>query len=162
MSPLEIITQHVQHKNLSDPETLDWRVSPEFPQPGELMTIDPPPLPSGPNNDNPFDKNAYLEFQYTLKRFEGTELLRRAVNRFKYDPTMKEDDNDFYIYTQVSSIPFTPRLSHLYREGTRSRIPVYKVWARMSHLVFHRTLRYQSSLEAVNTSHCRYTCGSFS
>ncbi|KIL86067.1 hypothetical protein FAVG1_10461 [Fusarium avenaceum] len=101
LSPLEIITQHVQHKNLSDPETLDWKVTPEFPQPGELMTIDPPPLPSCPNNDNSFDKNAYLEFQYTLNRFEGTELLRRAVNRFKYDTTMKEDDNAFYIYTQV-------------------------------------------------------------
>ncbi|KAM0244816.1 hypothetical protein ACHAP5_005939 [Fusarium lateritium] len=101
LSPVEIITQHVQHKYLSDPETLDWKVTPEFPQPGELMTIDPPPLPSGPTTENPFDKDAYLEFQYTLNRFEGTELLRRAVNRFKYDPTMKEDDNDFYIYTQV-------------------------------------------------------------
>jgi hypothetical protein len=156
---VEIITQHVQHKYLSDPETLDWKVIPEFPQPGELMTIDPPPLPSGPTDENPFDKNAYLEFQYTLNRFEGTELLRRAVNRFKYDPTMKEDENDFYIYTQVSSLPFTPRVGHLHLEGTCSRIPVYKVWACMSHLLFYRALHHQSSLEAVNASHCRHTCG---
>ncbi|KAM0340760.1 hypothetical protein ACHAPU_010351 [Fusarium lateritium] len=100
MSPLEIITQHVRHKYHSDPGTLDWKNAPEFPQPSDLMTVDPPLLPTGPSSEQPFDKSAYLEFQYWLNRFEGTELLRRAVNRFKYDPTMREDDSDFYIYTQ--------------------------------------------------------------
>ncbi|KAF5678483.1 nonsense-mediated mRNA decay protein [Fusarium heterosporum] len=101
VSPLEIITQHVRHKYRSDPDTLNWKDAPEFPQPRDLMTVDPPPLPAGPSSEQLFDKNAYLQFQYCLNRFEGTELLRRAVNRFKYDPTMREDDNDFYIYTQV-------------------------------------------------------------
>ncbi|KAF4962007.1 hypothetical protein FSARC_9884 [Fusarium sarcochroum] len=99
-SALEIITEHVMNRQLLAADGLDWRSSTEFPQPRELMTIDPAPLPQGPEGEEPFNKNEYLEFQYALNRFEGTELLRKAVDVFRNEPAMTEDDS-FYIYTQV-------------------------------------------------------------
>ncbi|KAJ4253286.1 hypothetical protein NW762_010441 [Fusarium torreyae] len=99
-SALEIITDHVMSRQLLAADGQDWRSSAEFPQPGEVMAFDPAPLPQGPQEDEPFKKNEYLEFQYALNRIEGTELLRQAVNQFRNDPTMMED-NDFYIYSQV-------------------------------------------------------------
>ncbi|KAG5765355.1 hypothetical protein H9Q72_006566 [Fusarium xylarioides] len=102
----EIITQHVKHKNtLPNTGSVPWHMAPEFPHSSELMSIDPAPLPPPPIIKNLSErdaKNAYLEFQYITNRFEGTELLRQAINCFKNKPRMMEGDRDnFYIYTQV-------------------------------------------------------------
>ncbi|GKU02820.1 helicase [Fusarium langsethiae] len=98
--PIEIITQHVMHRHHTDAQSRHWLTSPEFPQPEELMAEYPAKLPAGPSDDNPPDKNAYLEFQYAMNRFEGTELLRQAIKNFRERP-LKEDSDDFYVYTQV-------------------------------------------------------------
>ncbi|KAF5590648.1 NAM7-nonsense-mediated mRNA decay [Fusarium subglutinans] len=108
-TPLEIITQHVKHKNnLPKTGSVPWHMAPEFPHSSELMSIDPAPLPPPPIVKELSErdaKNAYLEFQYITNRFEGTELLRQAVNCFKNKPRMMEGDRDnFYIYTQVRHI----------------------------------------------------------
>ncbi|KAF4949111.1 hypothetical protein FGADI_9115 [Fusarium gaditjirri] len=105
-TPLEIIAQHVKHKNhLPTTGSVPWHMAPEFPHPSELMSIDPAPLPQPPTNKDMSEhdvKNAYLEFQYLTNRFEGTELLRQAINRFRNKPRMMEGErDDFYIYTQV-------------------------------------------------------------
>ncbi|KAG5798294.1 hypothetical protein H9Q69_002691 [Fusarium xylarioides] len=102
----EIITQHVKHKNtLPNTGSVPWHMAPEFPHSSELMSIDPAPLPPPPIIKDLSErdaKNAYLEFQYITNRFEGTELLRQAINCFKNKPRMMEGDRDnFYIYTQV-------------------------------------------------------------
>lgn len=62
------------------------------------MNTEPGHLPE--NSDEVPTKSQYLENQYWLTRFEGTELLRRAVNHIRACPNMMED-SDFYIYTQV-------------------------------------------------------------
>ncbi|KAF5617797.1 NAM7-nonsense-mediated mRNA decay [Fusarium sp. NRRL 52700] len=108
-TPSEIITQHVKHKNnLPKAGSVPWHLAPEFPHSSELMSIDPAPLPPPPTVEELSErdaKNAYLEFQYITNRFEGTELLRQAINCFKNKPRMMEGDRDnFYIYTQVSHI----------------------------------------------------------
>ncbi|VTT74517.1 unnamed protein product [Fusarium fujikuroi] len=108
-TPLEIITQHVKHKNnLPKTGSVPWHLAPEFPHSSELMSIDAAPLPHPPNIKVLSErdaKNAYLEFQYITNRFEGTELLRQAINCFRNKPRMMEGDRDnFYIYTQVSHI----------------------------------------------------------
>nr|RBQ91040.1 hypothetical protein FVER53263_13112 [Fusarium verticillioides] len=102
----EIITQHVKHKNnLPKTGSVPWHLAPEFPHSSELMSIDPAPLPPPPiikELSGRDAKNAYLEFQYITNRFEGTELLRQAINCFRNKPRMMEGDRDnFYIYTQV-------------------------------------------------------------
>ncbi|KAF7549403.1 hypothetical protein G7Z17_g6403 [Cylindrodendrum hubeiense] len=79
-------------------ELLEWQTSPEIPTSGELMKTEPPYLPQNCWDNSP-SKNQYLESQYWLTRFEGTELLRRAVDRIRHYPDMMED-SDFYIYTQ--------------------------------------------------------------
>lgn len=101
--PMEIITQHVMHRHGTDTQSRHWLTSPEFPQPEELMAEYPAELPAGPSNENPFDKNAYLEFQYAMNRFEGTELLRQAIKDFREKP-LKSDRDKFYVYTQVSFV----------------------------------------------------------
>ncbi|KAK7418076.1 hypothetical protein QQX98_004215 [Neonectria punicea] len=63
------------------------------------MASEPPPL-SHLGSDRQPTKDEYLESQYWLNRYEGTELLRRAVNQVRRNPNMMEG-NDFYIYTQV-------------------------------------------------------------
>ncbi|RGP61517.1 hypothetical protein FLONG3_10487 [Fusarium longipes] len=88
------------HKHRTDTRSRHWMTSPEFPQPEELMAEDSAALPAGPSDEEPFDKNAYLEFQYALNRFEGTELLRRAVTDFRKRP-LKQDSDAFHVYTQV-------------------------------------------------------------
>ncbi|WXC45648.1 hypothetical protein QX201_005348 [Fusarium graminearum] len=98
--PMEIITQHVMHRHGTDTQSRHWLTSPEFPQPEELMAEYPAELPAGPSDENPFDKNAYLEFQYAMNRFEGTELLRQAIKDFREKP-LKSDRDKFYVYTQV-------------------------------------------------------------
>ncbi|KAL6917434.1 hypothetical protein FSST1_008929 [Fusarium sambucinum] len=98
--PIEIITQHVMHRNSTDTQSRHWLTSPELPQPEELMAEYPAELPAGPSDENPLDKNAYLEFQYAMNRFEGTELLRRAIRDFRQRP-VKEDSDTFHVYTQV-------------------------------------------------------------
>ncbi|KAF4338027.1 NAM7-nonsense-mediated mRNA decay [Fusarium beomiforme] len=106
-STTEIITQHVKHKtDLPFSESVPWHMASEFPHTSELMSIDPAPLPQHPaHREIPEHeaKNAYLEFQYLTNRFEGTEILRQAINCFRNKPTMMEGDRDdnFYIYTQV-------------------------------------------------------------
>ncbi|KAF5018322.1 hypothetical protein F66182_9706 [Fusarium sp. NRRL 66182] len=77
-----------------------WKSYPELPEPDELMTVDPAPLPPRLEEGKVPTKEDYLELQYRLNRFEGTELLRRAINAFRSNPSMAED-NEFNIYTQV-------------------------------------------------------------
>jgi len=100
----ETIARHVQHRHRTNPDSRDWSTSPELPQPEELMAIEPATLPQGPSQEESFDKQAYLEFHYTTSRFEGIELSRRAVQEFRERP-LKQDSDDFHVYTQVGS-PF--------------------------------------------------------
>lgn len=64
------------------------------------MASDPAVVPPGTLDGEALDKGGYLESQYRMCRFEGTELLRRAVNEFRGRPAMAEG-SDFFIYTQV-------------------------------------------------------------
>lgn len=80
---------------------MDWRETPEMPQKSEILANDPPPLPRN-GVMAPFrNKDRYLEVQYRLLRYEGTELLRRAVQEFREDPKMMESSNAA-VYTNVS------------------------------------------------------------
>ncbi|KAF4976079.1 hypothetical protein FZEAL_7212 [Fusarium zealandicum] len=103
VSSLEIITNHVKNKQRDEGDKASlrsWQISPELPESGEIMAFDPPPLPIDPWKGEDVTKDEYLECQYRLNRHEGTELLRRAVNEFRDQPSMMES-SDFYIYTQV-------------------------------------------------------------
>ncbi|RTE74678.1 hypothetical protein BHE90_010861 [Fusarium euwallaceae] len=100
---LDIISRYVLNEQLEPEEgTLlkPWQTLPEIPEPDELMASDPPVVPPGTLDGEALDKSGYLESQYRMCRFEGTELLRRAVNEFRGRPTMTEG-SDFFIYTQV-------------------------------------------------------------
>lgn len=79
----------------------DWRETPEMPQKSEILTNDPPPLPRNGVMAPLRNKDRYLEVQYRLLRYEGTELLRRAVQEFREDPKMMESSNAA-VYTNVS------------------------------------------------------------
>ena len=70
---------------------------PELPTADELLAKEQPFLP--PNNDIPVSKDEYLERQYWLYRFEGTELLRRAITSYRNN--FRSLDNDAFVYTQV-------------------------------------------------------------
>ncbi|KAF4999787.1 hypothetical protein FDECE_11397 [Fusarium decemcellulare] len=103
-STAEIIAHYVRNDHLKrgqESALRAWQLQPELPEPGELMAADPPPLPHDSQT-----KAGYLERQYLMSRFEGTELLRRAVNNFRQTPKMKEE-SDFFIYTQVR-LAFSP------------------------------------------------------
>ncbi|KAM5347207.1 hypothetical protein ACJ41O_010212 [Fusarium nematophilum] len=102
-SPREIISHYVLNKHLEPSGSIPlrpWQMLPELPEMGEIMAFDPAPLPLDARDAEAPAKDQYLEWQYRLSRFEGTELLRRAVNAFREEPTMMESE-DFYIYTQV-------------------------------------------------------------
>ncbi|CAG7563053.1 unnamed protein product [Fusarium equiseti] len=96
----ETIARHVQHRHRTNPDSRDWSTSPELPQPEELMAIEAATLPQGPSQEECFDKQAYLGFHYATSRFEGIELSRRAVQEFRERP-LKQDSDDFHVYTQV-------------------------------------------------------------
>jgi helicase required for RNAi-mediated heterochromatin assembly 1 len=55
------------------------------------------------------DKEAYLETQYRLLRFEGVELLRRSIQEFRMEPMMGETE-DTAIYTKARTT--LPPLAH--------------------------------------------------
>ncbi|KAH7009999.1 P-loop containing nucleoside triphosphate hydrolase protein [Ilyonectria destructans] len=103
-SARDLIEHHVLKKQLDSRPggdvngPPDWQSSPELPTSAEVMGTEPGHLPE--NSDEVPTKLQYLESQYWLTRFEGTELLRRAVNHIRARPNMMED-SDFYIYTQV-------------------------------------------------------------
>lgn len=80
---------------------MNWREAPEMPHKNEILANDPPPLPRNDVMAPPRNKDRYLEVQYRLLRYEGTELLRRAVQEFREDPKMMESSNTA-IYTNVS------------------------------------------------------------
>jgi hypothetical protein len=122
------------HRHHTDTQSRHWLTSPEFPQPEELMAEYPAELPAGPSDNNPPDKNAYLEFQYAMNRFEGTELLRQAIKNFRERP-LKEDSDDFYVYTQVGFL-LVFCIIRLTAEGTRPGISTCKNRARLSNLLF--------------------------
>ncbi|KAI8722630.1 hypothetical protein NCS52_00407300 [Fusarium sp. LHS14.1] len=99
----EIISRYVLHRQLEsegDTPLKPWQTMPEIPEPGEFMASDPPVVPPATLDGEALEKDRYLESQYRMCRFEGTELLRRAVNEFRDHPQMAEG-SDFYIYTQV-------------------------------------------------------------
>lgn len=77
----------------------DWRKFPEVPVSSEMMALGCE-LPHNPIDHTYTSKESYLQTQYALYRFEGTESLRKAIRRFKADPNSMERD-DVYIYTQV-------------------------------------------------------------
>ena len=72
-----------------------------MPQRNEILAIDPPHLPHNEVVAPLRNKNQYLEVQYRLLRYEGTELLRRAVQEFRQNPRMMESSNTA-IYRKVS------------------------------------------------------------
>ena len=105
LSAREIIESH--SKGIGDSPNGDanrqlnaWQMLPELPAAGELTAMDPPPLPTAMTNAKVPSKEEYLEFQYRLQRYEGTELLRRAVSQYRDDPNMM-DSQEAFIYTQV-------------------------------------------------------------
>ena len=67
------------------------------------MARQPPSLPHNEVETPPESKARYLESQYRLLRYEGTELLRRTVQEFRKDPDMEESKNTA-IYTNVSAL----------------------------------------------------------
>ncbi|KAJ4310673.1 hypothetical protein N0V84_010854 [Fusarium piperis] len=103
LSSAEIISHYVLNRQLEsegDVHLESWQTLPEIPDPKELMAPDPPVVPLATLDGEALEKDGYLESQYRMCRFEGTELLRRAVNEFRNRPEMAEG-SDFYIYTQV-------------------------------------------------------------
>lgn len=80
---------------------MDWREEPEMPRKEEIMATHAPLLPRNEVVAPPGKKAQYLEAQYCLSRYEGTELLRRAVQGFREDPSMEESGKTA-IYTNVS------------------------------------------------------------
>jgi hypothetical protein len=80
---------------------------PEIPTAEELLTEKDPEILIKPVNPQPASKAEYLETQYRLCRVEATELIRRAIRRFRSDEAVV-DTNDFHIYTQVCR----PQLTH--------------------------------------------------
>lgn len=104
---------------------------PEIPEPGELMASDPPVVPPATMDGEALEKDGYLESQYRMCRFEGTELLRRAVNEFRNRPQM-EEGSDFYIYTQVRQSPsFGLWHSDSLLQGSRAGLHVCSDWASL-------------------------------
>lgn len=99
-----MITQHViglsSLQAQQDAKLKSWQRSPEIPTAEELTRMDPPPLPGAVPAGQPISKDEYLETQYRLQRYEGTELLRRAVTQFRDHPEMLET-SETYIYSQV-------------------------------------------------------------
>ncbi|CAM1501532.1 Fc.00g035160.m01.CDS01 [Cosmosporella sp. VM-42] len=100
------ITSHVMGEQL-DPraaggqtQLCSWQLSPEFPTPEELMATAAPPLPVVAPGEEFASKAEYLEMQYRLQRYEGTELLRNAINSYRKAPGQADGENA-YIYTQV-------------------------------------------------------------
>lgn len=81
---------------------MNWREAPEMPQKHEILARDPPHLPHNDVTAPSRNKSRYLEIQYHLLRYEGTEFLRRAVQEFRENPKMMESSNTA-IYTNVSS-----------------------------------------------------------
>lgn len=79
-----------------------WLAEPELPRAEEIMAREPQALPHNEVEAPPESKARYLESQYRLLRYEGTELLRRAVQEFREDPDM-EESRSTAIYTNVSS-----------------------------------------------------------
>jgi helicase required for RNAi-mediated heterochromatin assembly 1 len=126
----------VTHKRYTDTQSRHWLTSPEFPQPEELMAEDAAVLPAGPSEEKPFDKNTYLEFQYALNRFEGTELLRQAIQGFREKP-LKRDSDSFYVYTQVGFLSLVSQLVRSNTKGTRPGLLTCEDRARMSNLLFN-------------------------
>ncbi|KAJ2905660.1 hypothetical protein MKZ38_004735 [Zalerion maritima] len=66
-----------------------WRDLPEIPTSEEIL--EPAVCPPVPETETA-DREAYLEFQYRMLRYDGTEALRRAVNAFRNSPAMSESD----------------------------------------------------------------------
>lgn len=78
----------------------EWRQMPDLPTEEELLSIKDAEILIKPIDPNPGAKQEYLGNQYKLCRVEGTELIRRALRRFRDNPDMP-DTKDFYIYTKV-------------------------------------------------------------
>ena len=94
-------------KNEFPAPKMDWRKEPEMPRAGEIMASKPPALPHDEVETLSGNKNLYLEVQYRLLRYEGTELLRRSVQEFRENPRMAETENTA-IYTDVSALSRLP------------------------------------------------------
>ncbi|KAH7126185.1 P-loop containing nucleoside triphosphate hydrolase protein, partial [Dactylonectria macrodidyma] len=143
----EIIEYHVLKKHI-DPQKgddarrlLNWQKISELPSSNDLLSAEPPSL-SQKRCDEPQSKSEYLERQYLLTRFEGTELLRRAVNHVREHPGMMEE-SDFYIYTQVWSLLNVHIQGYMFaRSGAACRIsfsteksPSKVIWSQSRRLV---------------------------
>jgi helicase required for RNAi-mediated heterochromatin assembly 1 len=102
---LKAITEHVFH----EPQGQEpWQKLPELPAGSEILATHIP-VESLPHNriDTAWpSKNDYLETHYRLLRHEGTEALRLAVNKYKSNITI-DDDEDLCIYTKVRSFSRT-------------------------------------------------------
>lgn len=149
MSTQDIITSHVNEWQLKyslPGQTLEgWRASPELPLARELMAEVPPAIPNNPV-DRPWpSKDEYLATQYRLQRFEGTELLRQTVRKYREHPEMMEEQ-DSYIYTQVLRGSCHHRLctfAELFI-GPRPGLPFVEARCQLSHLLLYGALLPQS------------------
>jgi hypothetical protein len=125
-TPLETVSKRVlgvsgQQQNNID--LAEWQRMPELPTSEELLTSQTPPLPE--DDDQPRSKKHYLERHYLLYRFEGTELLRRAISRYRTSGGRWAQDAS--VYTQVcatqiqaTAVRTTPRAARD-ADFTRSR-----------------------------------------
>lgn len=90
----------------------EWHRLPEVPLAAELMANDPPDLPEVVEM-RPVPKYDFLEAQYRLHRFEATEMLRRTIVQFRWDPTTLDGDSAS-VYTEVSSHLFSAAKSSIH------------------------------------------------
>ncbi|EQL01109.1 hypothetical protein G6O67_005260 [Ophiocordyceps sinensis] len=122
MSHASIIAQHVQKsvsRNAEAGMPQEWHRLPEVPLAAELMANDPPDLPEVVEM-RPVPKYDFLEAQYRLHRFEATEMLRRTIVQFRWDPTTLDGDSaSVYTEVYVKGIVLT-------RTGPASRIVLSK------------------------------------
>ena len=99
-TPLEIVPRHligVSGQGQNNIYLAEWQRMPELPTAEELLTSQTPPLPQ--DDGQPLSKQHYLERHYLLYRFEGTELLRRAISRYR--TSGGRWPQDAFLYKQV-------------------------------------------------------------
>ncbi|KAI5463927.1 P-loop containing nucleoside triphosphate hydrolase protein [Mariannaea sp. PMI_226] len=125
--------KHSQNNVPSTFSRKEWQTLPELPTSAELMDSQPTALPQK-IWDGPLLKEEYLENQYRLNRFEGTELLRRALNHFRENPQMA--DSGFYIYTHVhvQGYVFAKAGAACRVSFSTERSPTRVIWGQSSRL----------------------------
>lgn len=148
------IINHVRKTHLRDPRPVagteavgDWQLMPELPTSEEILADAPPKLDGNDVTIAPGSKAKYLETQYRLLRYEGTELLRRAVNEFQRNPNMMESGS-FCIYTQVR-LDARVTFKLLMFAGSHSRASLQHHGSSCAHFFFDREVTHPSTMGPV-------------